>query len=305
MIHFAVFAYAFVIMVGIVCLTIALFLYLKIRNKLLFHFLYYFSAFTLFVFFYLLVLTYINVNIEQIDFYVIVSVLAAIFVSYSFLIFSILHFSHYLINKKPSIKKIFFEISISVISFICIVSSIRIDWTHQQINQQMNFGLILSYALLFFAIFYVLIIKLTNKKNIDVEIKQIFKMTSILNIIFIPGFGLDFFLIKTFNFSLFIPLLYFCYSILFLRFFIKKYYADLITNQSRENINEFNDYLNHAGISPREKEIITLIMKGKSNQKISTQLFISLSTVKTHVRNIFQKLNVESRFEIISKLNKK
>ncbi len=82
------------------------------------------------------------------------------------------------------------------------------------------------------------------------------------------------------------------------------YYADLTADRSVEDINEFNNYLIIAGISAREKEIITLIMKGYSNQKISNQLFISLSTVKTHVRNIFQKLNVESRFEIISRINK-
>ena len=81
------------------------------------------------------------------------------------------------------------------------------------------------------------------------------------------------------------------------------YNADSITDKSPEDINELNNYLNHAGISVREKEIVILIMKGYSNQKISNQLFISLSTVKTHVSNIFQKLNVESRFEIISRIN--
>jgi DNA-binding CsgD family transcriptional regulator len=146
--------------------------------------------------------------------------------------------------------------------------------------------------------------KIYNKKNIDAERKQIYTRTSILNIIFIPGFILDFFLIKTLHFSLFIPLFYFCYSILFLQFFIKMFNADSIADRSQEDINELNNYLNHAGISAREKEIVTLIMKGYSNQKISNQLFISLSTVKTHVRNIFQKLNVESRFEIISRIKK-
>ena len=145
-----------------------------------------------------------------------------------------------------------------------------------------------------------MVIKIINRRNIDDEIKQIHKRTSILNIIFVPGFVLDYYFIKTLHFSLFIPLFYLCYSILFLQYFIKKFNADLISDQSQKDINELSSYLNNAGISPRENDIITLIMKGYSNHKISNQLFISLSTVKTHVSNIFQKLNVESRFEIIS-----
>lgn len=304
MIHLAVFGYIFVILAGIVCLTTALFLYHKIRSKLLFHFLVYFSAFTLFVFFYLLVLTYVNANYVQVGFYFMISILAVIIISYSFLIYSILNFGHFLVNKKPSVKRKSFEILISVASLIGIVSSFRIDWTHNQINQQINFGLILSYALLFFTIIYILLMKLLNKKNVDEERKQIYRRTSIMNIILIPGFVVDFYLLKTLYFSFFIPLFYLCYSILFLQYFIKKYYADLITDRSPEDIIELNNYLNLAGISTREKEIITLIMKGYSNKKISDQLFISLSTVKTHIRNIFQKLNVESRFEIISRIKK-
>ena len=304
MIHLVVFGYLFVIMAGIVCLTIALFLYRKMRSKLLFHFLVYFSAFTLFVFFYLLVLTYINANTTQVSFYLMISVLAIILISYSFFIYSILHFGHFLINKKPSIKKTSFEILISVISLISIVSSFKIDWVNQEIKQQINFGLILSYALLFFSIIYIFVLKLLNKRNADDEIKQIYNRTYLLNIIFIPGFVLDYFLIKTLHFSLLIPLLYFCYSILFLQYFIKTYNADSLADRSQKDINELNSYLNQAGISAREKEIVTLIMKGYSNQKISNILFISLSTVKSHVRNIFQKLNVESRFEIISRINK-
>lgn len=304
MIHLAVFGYLFVIMTGVVCMTIAFTLYLKIKSKLLSNFLVYFSAFTLFVFFYLLVLTYINANDSQIAFPFIVTIVALILLSYSFLIYSILRFGHFLINKRPSKRKQIFEISISAISLISIASSIRIDWDNSQIIQQMNLGLILSYALLFFAILYIAIIKMYNRGNVQADIKQVYMRTSILNIVFIPGFVLDFFLIKSLHFSLFIPLFYLCYSILFLQYFIKTYRTDLISSNSSTNIDELNDYLNRAGISPREKEIITLIMKGDSNKKISNQLYISLSTVKTHVSNIFQKLNVESRFEIMSKINK-
>lgn len=56
------------------------------------------------------------------------------------------------------------------------------------------------------------------------------------------------------------------------------------------------------GFSEREKEIVSLLLKGKSNKEISDALFISLDTVKTHMRKIFQKLGVANRTEAVVKL---
>lgn len=54
-------------------------------------------------------------------------------------------------------------------------------------------------------------------------------------------------------------------------------------------------------LSEREHEVLRLIEAGFSNKKIVDKLFISMSTVKTHIRNIFSKLNVHSRTEAIVK----
>ncbi|WP_262316310.1 response regulator [Lacticaseibacillus parakribbianus] len=48
-------------------------------------------------------------------------------------------------------------------------------------------------------------------------------------------------------------------------------------------------------LTNREREVLMLIAKGKSNQEIATELFITLKTVKTHVSNILAKLEVEDR----------
>jgi DNA-binding NarL/FixJ family response regulator len=48
-------------------------------------------------------------------------------------------------------------------------------------------------------------------------------------------------------------------------------------------------------LTARELDVLSLIAKGLSNLQISTQLHISLSTVKTHVSSILQKLCAENR----------
>ncbi len=49
----------------------------------------------------------------------------------------------------------------------------------------------------------------------------------------------------------------------------------------------------------REVEILSLVGKQASNQEIADELFLSLSTVKTHLRNIFRKLEVKNRSEAV------
>ena len=55
-------------------------------------------------------------------------------------------------------------------------------------------------------------------------------------------------------------------------------------------------------LTAREQEVLQLILSGRSNREIAGTLFISESTVKTHIRNIFSKYDVSSRAELISTL---
>ncbi len=48
-------------------------------------------------------------------------------------------------------------------------------------------------------------------------------------------------------------------------------------------------------LSERELEVLKLIVDGKSNQEIGEKLFVTLATVKTHVRSILNKLSVDDR----------
>lgn len=55
------------------------------------------------------------------------------------------------------------------------------------------------------------------------------------------------------------------------------------------------------GISKREFEVLELIAAGLSNQDIADRLFVSTSTVKTHVSNVLAKLDASRRTEAIAK----
>ncbi|NNF34761.1 MAG: response regulator transcription factor [Saprospiraceae bacterium] len=54
-----------------------------------------------------------------------------------------------------------------------------------------------------------------------------------------------------------------------------------------------------SGLSNRELEILSLMAKGLSNKEIGKQLFISESTVKSHVSNVLSKLNSSRRTQAI------
>jgi DNA-binding CsgD family transcriptional regulator len=53
-------------------------------------------------------------------------------------------------------------------------------------------------------------------------------------------------------------------------------------------------------LTQREREVISLLLKCKSNQDIANELFLSIGTVKTHIHNIFVKLDVKKRSEVFA-----
>ena len=61
--------------------------------------------------------------------------------------------------------------------------------------------------------------------------------------------------------------------------------------------------LNSCGISPREEEVIRLLIAGEGYKGIAEKLYISLATVQTHVRNIYRKTGVNSKVELINLLH--
>ena len=63
-----------------------------------------------------------------------------------------------------------------------------------------------------------------------------------------------------------------------------------------------------GGITPdltrREREVLQLLTQGLSNAEIAEKLFLSLSTVKTHVSTLFVKMEVKNRTQALEKANR-
>ncbi len=62
------------------------------------------------------------------------------------------------------------------------------------------------------------------------------------------------------------------------------------------------EFVSRYGITDREREIILKVLQGKSNADIAGELFISLATVKTHLHNIYSKIGIDSRYDLLARV---
>lgn len=68
------------------------------------------------------------------------------------------------------------------------------------------------------------------------------------------------------------------------------------------NVSDFSPNqheLTRLNLSRRELEVLELMAEGLSNQEISTRLFVSLNTIKTHSSNLFDKMEVKRRTQAV------
>lgn len=75
----------------------------------------------------------------------------------------------------------------------------------------------------------------------------------------------------------------------------------VITRFQDDSEVEVGDY----ELSQREKEVLNLLAEGNNYQEIADKLFISVDTVRHHIRNIYKKLHVHSQSEAVAKAIRK
>ncbi|MEH7108520.1 LuxR C-terminal-related transcriptional regulator [Bacillus sp. JJ1764] len=73
------------------------------------------------------------------------------------------------------------------------------------------------------------------------------------------------------------------------------------SNQSYLN-NQLEMLTSKYGITKREKEVLQFVLRGASNQEIADELCITIGTVKTHIHNIYQKLNITKRSQLMGNI---
>ena len=71
---------------------------------------------------------------------------------------------------------------------------------------------------------------------------------------------------------------------------------------ARKIVNAYAPKRNKSDLlTPRQKEIVTGIVDGKSYKMIANDLFVSLDTVRSHIKNIYKALEINSKAELIKK----
>ncbi|NRA93505.1 MAG: helix-turn-helix transcriptional regulator [Psychroserpens sp.] len=76
----------------------------------------------------------------------------------------------------------------------------------------------------------------------------------------------------------------------------------LLSKAKKEKINQ--DRQVRDQLTKQEQNVLELLLENNSNKDIAEALFVSVSTVKTHVNNVYKKLNINSREELKSLFNK-
>ena len=83
--------------------------------------------------------------------------------------------------------------------------------------------------------------------------------------------------------------------------FISRYVTRNKKPESATTIDLPEEALRKIGITQREYEVLRLVAAGHSNLEISKELFISESTVKTHVSNVLVKLDAKRRTQAVQR----
>lgn len=153
----------------------------------------------------------------------------------------------------------------------------------------------LYYVLCFIYFFFVF---MRYKKNIiNSNLLKISKITMLITVLFAPGIIIDDLIKVNGTNAIVAPIFYCAVSILAVISFYK--FNNVIqVNKTIIPANLIEQY----GITKREEEVINLLAKGYSYSKISDELIISISTVRTHITNIYRKLSINSRYELLNLL---
>ena len=74
---------------------------------------------------------------------------------------------------------------------------------------------------------------------------------------------------------------------------------------ARKVIDHFAPTPEEKTLPPRQQQIVQAIVDGKSYKQIAAELYISIDTVRTHIKRIYRALEVNSKAELIKKATRR
>ncbi len=190
-------------------------------------------------------------------------------------------------------KAVFLSISLSALSLYILKAMFKYHLVYDYFIINTFFVLLIAYCICTVVF---------NLKNVsDKKLKIIILTFLILAVVFFPLEILDIILGET---SIQLPvssIIINTLSIIFCFFYLASPMVkekDRLKDQAADQSGDY--FQTKYNITRREKEIIKLIKTGYSNSEISDKMLISVSTVEKHIYNIYQKLNVKNRIQLIN-----
>lgn len=306
--HIIPFYLFFCVAGGIAALVMLFIVYRKNPRKDLLYFNLFFAAMTVDIFMDL-VLMYRAINITGIidlgDYLLILASIPS-----SFIMFTAFPLALHRVMEVPNEKwRNWVLITINIISCTIRYFPVGISYNIQTGILTKGYLFAVSGIIEMVIIVYCVVLLLTGFRRIqNKSIRFLLMLCGILTLMFIPGFFHDItFSMGKNYFNIFpteiiwFPLYYFFLAVIVVvysgRYFIAITQLEKAVHFSEEFLSEFSKQHN---LTDREKEVIPLIVEGMGNKQIAGTLCISTKTVNNHIYNLYRKLEINSRFELLA-----
>jgi DNA-binding CsgD family transcriptional regulator len=81
------------------------------------------------------------------------------------------------------------------------------------------------------------------------------------------------------------------------------YSARMRHEPRKSGIEEVSEALHKAPLTPRERDVVALLMSGASTRQIASETHLTVGTVHTYLKRIYPKLGVRARVELVARMN--
>jgi DNA-binding CsgD family transcriptional regulator len=289
--------------IGSVSLSIAAFIYAKTKYKLARNYLFFYSIFTGLVVSEALRL-YLQMNIPQIQVNTLLFFLAPLGFVMMFVASWFMHETFAVPHARVR-NMIVGGITLFIILQHILLGFLELSASRQDSHIPLDWWIYVVYIFSASGVVYIFGLALMyDTKSEKPFRKKLMKKSSILYVLALSAVFVDIFLRESFPLRLF-PLFYCVTSISFTHQFLTYYSVHRVPNSDYIFPDETSDQgteeslFDKYDISPREQEIIRLILQGHTYQKVGETLYISTNTVKTHISNIYAKCGIKSRYELM------